>query len=200
MAATLLGVVLLRSSRTRWRRRALIPLSGITIIVRPGRDNVIPEIGFGGRADAGTIRVSFDTDGSAWLSSMDTQLFPLLAHEMHHVARFRAVGFYDNLLDGMVGEGLADQFSIEVAGTQPPIWSVALTAAELDTWSARAKQEWFNGSYDHSGWFLGAAPPIPRWAGYSIGHVITGDFLAADPSRTASALFAEPASSFVAAR
>ena len=174
----------------------LIPLSGITIIVRPGRDNVIPEIGIGGRADAGTISLTIDTNSGAWVSSLDTQLLPLLAHEMHHVARFRALGLYANLLDAMVGEGLADHFSVEVAATAPPIWAVALTAADLDTWLQRARQEWSNAGYDHGAWFFGTAPPIPRWAGYSIGFSMIGKFLAADSSRSASELYAEPSNSF----
>ncbi|HJO04009.1 MAG TPA: hypothetical protein QGG47_08540 [Acidobacteriota bacterium] len=47
------------------------------------------------------------------------------------------------------------------------------------------------------GWFFGTAPPIPNWAGYSIGFAMTSTFLAADLSRSASGLYDEPASSFI---
>ena len=175
-----------------------IPLNGITILVQPGTQNVIPEIGIGGRADTGTVRVTLDTNSSEWIPSLDSELFPLLAHELHHVARLRAVGFYDHLLDAMVAEGLADQFSVELARIPPPLWSSALTPAQLETWSERAEAEWFNGSYDHNAWFFGTSS-IPRWAGYTIGFVITGEYIAADRSRSAASLYAEPSPSFVSA-
>ena len=118
---------------------------------------------------------------------------------MHHVARFRAGRFSSNLFEAMINEGLADHFSIEVAGTDPPIWSRALTAQQLATWSERARAQWFDSNYNHDAWFFGAAPPIPRWAGYSIGFDLVGQFLAADPSRRPSKLHAEPAASFIPA-
>ncbi len=128
--------------------------------------------------------------------SIPTELFPLLAHEMHHVARIRSVGYGTNLLEAMVSEGLADQFAIEVAGIDPPMWSMALSEEELEVWSARAKEEWYNTAYSHDAWFFGGGS-IPRWAGYSIGFAMTGDFLSANPERKPSQLFSQPASSFI---
>ncbi len=177
--------------------RSLIPLDGITILVESGTGLVIPEIGIGGRADAGTIRLDFNPNFPALTASVDTELLPLLAHEMHHVARFRAVGFSSNLFEAMIDEGLADHFSVEVARVGPPIWSSALAAEQLATWSERARDEWFNSSYNHNGWFFGEAPPIPRWAGYTIGFDLVDQFLVANPSRRPSNLYAEPALSFI---
>ena len=177
--------------------RSRIPLDGITIRVEAGGSLVIPEIGIGGRADAGTIQLALDPGSPVLPRSLDEELFPLLAHEMHHVARLRTAGFPSNLLQAMVLEGLADHFSIEVAGIDPPIWASALTEAELTTWTERARAVWLDGGYDHDAWFFGTAPPIPRWAGYTIGFDLVRDFLRKNPSRLPSDLYAEPAVSFV---
>jgi hypothetical protein len=177
--------------------RSSIPLDGVTILVAAGNANLIPEIGFGGRSDAGTIWMTFDPSSPLMARSLESELFPLLAHEMHHVARFRTAGNSRNLLEAMVTEGLADRFSVEVAGIDPPLWSSALEGDSLEMWSQRARDEWFNGSYNHDAWFFGAAPPIPRWAGYTIGFDIVGEFLGANPSRRPSDLYAEPGNSFI---
>lgn len=103
--------------------RALIPLDGIVVVVLADPSGAIPELGFGGRADAGVVRVWFNPGSAAMARSLDTDLFPLLAHEMHHVARFRTAGFATNLFDAMISEGLADHFAVEVAGTEPAMWA-----------------------------------------------------------------------------
>jgi uncharacterized protein YjaZ len=73
----------------------------------------------------------------------------------------------------MITEGLADQFSVELAGINPPIWSTALAGAALNTWIQQSRAERSNATYNHDAWFFGARPEIPRWAGYSIGFELT---------------------------
>ena len=157
----------------------------------------IPELGFGGRAEAGVVRLSFNPGSAAMARSLDTELFPLLAHELHHVARFRTAGLSTNLLGAMIAEGLADQFAVEVAGTDPAIWATALSGDALAGWTERSRDQWFNDDYNHAAWFFGASASIPRWAGYSIGFELTRQYLLAHPARRPSNLFAEPASSFL---
>ena len=178
--------------------RPLLPVDGVTIVVEGASSLVIPELGIGGRADAATVRVAFDRSSPALADSLDGELFPLLAHELHHVARARTVGYGSHLLGAMVSEGLADQFSVEVASIDPPPWSSALSAQELAHWSGRAREQWFDADYNHGDWFFGRSPVIPRWAGYSIGFDLTARFLEVNPGRLASDLFAEPAASFAA--
>lgn len=174
-----------------------LPVDGVTVIARAGTSLVIPEIGIGGRADAGTVRLAFDPDSPVLADALEQELFPLLAHELHHVARSRTVGYGNDLLGAMVSEGLADQFSVEIARSDPPLWSSALTDDELATWRARAREQWFDRGYDHDAWFFGTGGTIPRWAGYSIGFAIVGEYLATDPSRSAAGLFDQPATAFV---
>jgi hypothetical protein len=174
--------------------RSLLPLDGITILISTGTETVIPELGIGGRDDPGhhpnglrrgfAGSRSFAGEGALSVASArDAPRFP--------------VGFSSNLLEAMMTEGLADQFSVEVAGIDPPLWSSALSGEGLETWSLRARAEWFNRSYNHDAWFFGAAPPIPRWAGYTIGFELVGEFLRSHPSRRPSDLFAEPAGAFI---
>jgi uncharacterized protein YjaZ len=177
--------------------RQRLQVDGVTIIVSAGTSDVIPEIGMGGRADGGTVRLTFDPTSSVLPAALETELFPLLAHELHHVARSRSIGYGNTLLEAMVSEGLADQFAVEVAAVDPPIWSAALDDEEVATWLARAREQWLQPGYDHDAWFFGTAPPIPRWAGYAIGFELTRRFLDRNLSRSASDLYDEPATSFI---
>lgn len=178
--------------------RALMPLDEVGIRVLTDRTLVIPELGIGGRAfSIDEIGLSFDPDSPNLAASLSTDLFPLLAHEMHHIMRMRTVGYGADLLGAMISEGLADQFSVEIAGIDPPPWSNALTADQLTEWRDRARDHWFDSPYDHAGWFLGTDPDIPRWTGYTIGFELTGMFLSDNPTRRPSQLFDEPASNFI---
>ncbi|MGH9324321.1 MAG: DUF2268 domain-containing putative Zn-dependent protease, partial [Vicinamibacteria bacterium] len=180
--------------------RELLSVNGVTIRVTVGTAFVIPEIGMGGRTNGpGEIQLVMSPDSAVLAQSLTTELFPLLAHEMHHVMRIRTAGFGSNLLEAMVTEGLADQFSIEVAAIEPPIWSRALSEDELQIWYAQAREHWFDESYNHDAWFFGTTGEIPRWAGYSIGFELTRLFLRANPGRRPSQLFGEPAASFIPA-
>ena len=178
--------------------RLRLPVERVTIVVQANAPGTIPEIGIGGRADEDTVRLSFDPDSPRLPESLETELFPLLAHELHHVARFSAGRYNSNLLAALITEGLADQFSVELARADPPLWASALPPEQLTRWSARARDEWFDSSYNHDAWFLGATPDIPRWAGYSIGFDLVERFLMAHPTRRPSDLFNEPAASFTA--
>lgn len=178
--------------------RESLNLDGVTIIAFAGSLTVIPEIGMGGRADTGTVRLTFDPDSPVLAATLETDLFPLLAHELHHVARFRALGFADHLLDAMVTEGLADHFAVEVSSAPPALWAVALRGAELDEWLSRASETWLSGNYKHDAWFFGTGS-IPRWAGYSVGYELVRRFLATNPSADAATLHDAPSTGFIPA-
>ena len=178
--------------------RQLIPVDGTEIRILAGSDNAIPEIGIGGRAFEGTrVDMTLDPASPELGASLPTELSSLLAHELHHVARMRTAGYGADLLGALVSEGLADHFSVELFGTDPPLWSVAITGAELEMWMAEAEAEWFNRNYDHGAWFLGQSTTIPRWAGYSIGYELVRIFQDANPGLLAADLYDEPATSFI---
>lgn len=177
-----------------------MPVDGVTIRVLADPTRIIPELGFGGfTPNSEEVQLFVDPAWPNLAQSLATELFPLLAHELHHTMRHRTAGYGSALFNAMISEGLADYFSIEVAGVDPPIWSTALMGAELEAWMERASEGWLQGPYDHDGWFFGTDSEIPRWAGYSIGFELVRRFLSSNPTRRASDLFGEPALSFLPA-
>ena len=176
----------------------VMPTPNLLIRVVADPSQVIPELGLSGyNPSAGEVILYVDPGSSMLPQSLTTDLSAVVAHEMHHARRRRAVGYGSTLFEAAVSEGLADHFSMEVIGTKPPLWAKALTGAELETWMARARETWADRPYDHRAWFVGTDPAIPRWTGYAIGFELVRNYLAANTGRRASGLVGEPASSFL---
>lgn len=136
----------------------------LSIRVFASQTNVIPEIGLNGYTPSATeIRLFIHSTFQSLDDSIETHLFPLLAHEMHHARRTRLVGYGSTLLEAVVSEGLADHFSMEVAGVEPPVWSVSVQGETLDHWIFKASEAWLEPGYRHAEWFYGTHPDIPRW-------------------------------------
>ncbi len=174
-----------------------MPTEGVRIIVRSAPANVIPEIGVGGfNPNEDEVIISFDPAFPDLLATINDELPIQIAHEMHHARRRRSVGYGNTLLQAAVSEGMADCFAEEVTGNGPSPWSTALTEEQLITWLVNAKVTWNQTGYDHSSWFLGTSNDIPRWAGYAIGYKLVKDFIESNPTRKASEMFNEPASTF----
>lgn len=168
----------------------------INVIADPMQ--TIPELGIGGFTVSGQeIRLFVSPTSPVYSASLSTALFPMLAHELHHAARMRSVGYGSTLFEAIVSEGLADHFSIEVAGGDPPPWSKALTESELETWTTRAAETWHNRSYNHSHWFFGTNGETPRWTGYAIGYQVIDDYLSDNPGVLPSNLFDDEAATFL---
>lgn len=170
--------------------RQRINVANVAINVRYGTaGGLIPQFGFGGLASAGAITLTIDPASSAWPGSLEPEFARLLAHELHHVARFRGAGPSDHLLDAVVAEGLADHFMVELLGGAPPPWATAVQGAELDGWIETASQTWLEPTWDPAPWFfIGVDSEVPQWTGYSIGWELTGRYLDANPSQSASTL------------
>lgn len=169
------------------------------LVIRVGNDPglVIPEIGVGGfNPNAEEVRIGINPRFSNFDQVLNQDLAFILAHEVHHAKQRRSVGYGASLLQAAVSEGLADHFAIEITGAAPPLWAVALTGEDLETWTTNAQATWNNPSYNHAEWFLGASPTIPRWVGYAIGFELVRAFLAEHPERVPSDLDDEPATSF----
>lgn len=177
---------------------AKMPIENLTIRVRTAPSRTIPEIGIGGfNPNANEVIMSLDPNFGDFSNSVAIEFGPLLAHEMHHAKRRRAVGYGETLLEAMVTEGLADSFSVELYGIAPPLWSRALENNELDLLVDVAMETWNDGGYDHDAWFFGTTVAIPRWAGYSIGFSLVQDYLSQNPSQLPSNLHDEEANSFI---
>ena len=175
---------------------SLIPINDLRISIVDNPQLVIPEIGIGGyNPDEHEVILAIDVNFSNLDSTLEENLIAILAHEIHHAKRRRSVGYGNTLLQAVVSEGLADHFSIELTGIEPPPWSIALTNDELQNWIDAAGNSWSQ-PYNHGAWFLGTDPNIPRWTGYSIGFELVKNYLLNNPGRLPSNLHNEQASSF----
>lgn len=176
----------------------LMPIDNLNIRIVDNPQLVIPEIGIGGyNPNAEEVILAIDANFNDLAGTLEENLIPQLAHEVHHAKRRRSVGYGNTLLQAAVSEGLADHFSIEVSAINPPPWAVALTGAELQNWIDTASKIWNESSYDHKAWFLGTDPNIPKWTGYSIGFELVKDYLTDNPDKRPSNLHNEPANSFL---
>ena len=184
-------------TQTLGQTEALLPVESVEILVFASAQRSIPGYGLGGYTpSADRIDLIFDPGFQDLNGVIGSRLPGVLAHELHHAARWGTVGYGTTLLEAVVSEGLADHFALEVTFGSPPPWSLALDQQELERWMATARESWTDPGYQHSRWFFGDGV-VPRWTGYALGFVLVGDYLTQDPSRTAAGLIAEPARRFV---
>ncbi len=175
-----------------------LPLRGVRVSVFADRDRAIAGWGIGGRTpDAWTVELYIDPTQPALETLLATKLPFMLAHELHHAARWRSPGGYGaTLFEAMVSEGLADQFALEVIGGDVPPWSRALPDASVPSLFQLATAEFSSRSYNHARWFFGSTADIPRWTGYTLGFRVVRAYLGAHASASASSLAGEPVDSF----
>ncbi|WP_425148489.1 DUF2268 domain-containing putative Zn-dependent protease [Deinococcus sp.] len=95
-----------------------------------------------------------------------------IAHELHHLRRWRGPGCGATLLEALVSEGLAQHYELSERRT-PPIY--AHISADLDALWKLAQSELDESRYDHARWFFGVAE-LPRWAGYALGFELVRRF------------------------
>jgi hypothetical protein len=142
-----------------------------------------------------TIGVDPTCDGSE-KEPLDRQLRTTLAHELHHIQRFRGPGPHNTLGANLVAEGLAQCFQ-EEAGCPTPNYATAVKGDLLGVLASRADQDWGATGHNHSRWFFGdhTDPSWPWSGGYSLGYAIVRHVLDAE-TLTASAAVHRPADTF----
>lgn len=155
-----------------------ISLPAVDVIVADNASSAIPETGVGGYAStAHLVYINIDPQFKDLSIVLDAEIQSTLAHELHHCARMDSVGYGKILFEQIISEGLADHFDMEINGGDPKPWSVAIHGAELDGLLKKAESE-FDHECNHSDWFFGTnTKVIPRWAGYSLGYKIVGDYI-----------------------
>ena len=113
-------------ARTLGAVQPLIDIDGVRISIIADAAGVISEIGRGGfNPNAGEVRIFADPATPESDAVLRAELMPMLAHELHHLARRRTLGYGSTLLQAAVTEGLADHFSLEVTTRDPPPWTSA---------------------------------------------------------------------------
>jgi uncharacterized protein YjaZ len=176
--------------------RSLLDVTDLRISIVADASQVIPEVGLGGYNPSADEVLLFADPASQDLEAiLRSELASMLAHEIHHAMRRRAIGYGSTLLQAAVSEGLADHFSLEVHPRDAPPWARALTNEQLAVWIPEVLAR-STGTYDHPEWFYGSSS-VPRWTGYAVGFELVRAHLDGDPMRRASTLVDEPAASFV---
>lgn len=151
----------------------LLPVDRVDVAFFVGK-KVIPETGDLGYARRNWIRITVDPSHKNGIEFIVEKRLPkTLAHELHHVARMRGVGYGKTLLEAIVTEGLADHFSDSLYPEPKSPWIDALSEVEIKTTWEKAKTL-LNKKYNRAEWFFGKGS-IPRWAGYTIGYRLVGD-------------------------
>lgn len=153
------------------------------------------ELGLGGYTPAAdrifiAVDPSRQDDPDAFAKSFGL----LLAHELHHAARWRSVGYGTTLREALITEGLACQFESELPDGDVPFYAKALTPAQLEEVRAVATLELDRATYDHAAWFFGSGG-LPRHAGYALGFDVVNRYCRKSGA-LASGLVAKPAREF----
>ncbi|MBF9263875.1 DUF2268 domain-containing protein [Paracidovorax cattleyae] len=177
-----------------------LPLQGVDVLVYHDPASTIPELGAGGYTPC-AHRVFLPIDvhrHEADPAAFGHALRSLLAHELHHCARWAGPGYGNTLGEALVSEGLACLFESEFGSSGPPFYAHSLSKARLETIAPLARAQRDRTDYGHAQWFYGTRPDtLPRHAGYALGYA-----MAVRHSRrtglSASELVHVPASAFFA--
>lgn len=176
----------------------LISIKNLDIVIyaTPYDYNIIPEIGIGGRTvNSNMIFVPIDPTYKNVKRTIEKELSDTLAHEINHAARMESIGFGESLLDGLISEGLADNFAFEMYSISHP-WDKALTSEQLVNMLKKARQQFNKTNYDYYGWFFGSKD-FPKWTGYTLGYQIVGNYLKTHPKEKASNIYKLKSNEFI---
>ena len=154
---------------------ARLPLQGVDVLVYHDPASTIPELGAGGYTPS-AHRVFLPIDVHRHAADplpFGHALRRLLAHELHHCARWAGPGYGHTLGEALVSEGLACLFESETCGGDPPFYACALSHAQAAAAAEQARASWDRTDYGHAPWFYGAQPDaLPRHAGYALGYAM----------------------------
>ncbi|WP_004580313.1 DUF2268 domain-containing putative Zn-dependent protease [Marinobacter nanhaiticus] len=183
-------------SEARYRAEQVLAPISLDVVVQVWPGQVIDCMGFVGYAPTGTMmQLTLDPGNANFDSNMGEPFERMVAHELHHVMRWRGPGYGQTLGEALVSEGLAGHFCRLLYGSAPEPWESALSGNELIDCAMRAKERWSEHAYRHGEWFFGQGP-LPRWAGYSLGYALVERHLKQHTGEDAASLVHEPAASF----
>lgn len=178
-----------------------IPLPDVDIVFydNPKSKYIIPHLGLGGYAhNAHLVVMPLNPDFKRFGRVINEEIERTLAHELHHCARMKTVGYGGTFLDAIISEGLADHFGLEITNKKPQKWDTALTAKQFIIMKKRALKEFNNKKYNHWDWFIGSKEKhIPKWTGYTLGFELVKEYLKNNPDKRPSQLFAVKAEEFM---
>ncbi len=171
--------------------------SDVDIIICDDASRAIPETGVGGWAfHPNLLSIYIDPESKNLAERLQSELKSTLAHELHHVTRWRLMGYQDTLLESIITDGLADHFDIDFNAGSPHPWDVALGDDELEKYLKEASLIWNNQGFDHGQWYLGTSG-IPRWTGYALGFKLVNDYVMKTGDRDPKSLIRLPVTAFI---
>lgn len=176
-----------------------IPIPDVDIVFYDNPEYTIPHLGIGGYTqNANLVFVPLNAKFKQFERTINEELLGTLAHELHHCVRWKNVGYGKTFLEVMISEGLADHFELEVTNKKPQKWDTALTKKQFSIMKKKALKEFNSKKYNHEEWFFGSnGRKIPKWAGYTIGFKLVGEYLKKNPDKKPSQFFAAKAKEFV---
>lgn len=177
------------------RARGVCAIGPLDIVLQTGRW-VIPEKGHVGTSPRpGLIYLTVDPDNPAFPANENASFERMVAHELHHAARWDGPGYGRSLGEALVSEGLAGHFVLELFGGPPEPWETALDAEAQRAHCAEIAALWDGTDHDHGAWFFGRGSK-PRWLGYAFGFGLVGRYLAEHPRSRPSTLARADAAAF----
>nr|WP_253851964.1 DUF2268 domain-containing putative Zn-dependent protease [Pantoea sp. OXWO6B1] len=164
----------------------LMPTPSVDVVVKAGKF-IIPEKGHSGFcSEDGVIYITVDPENSAFCKNDAHSIERMLAHELHHAARWAGPGYGSTLGEALVSEGLAGHFSLELFGGEPELWE-SLKPDTVKPYCPLILENWHRTDYDHNTWFFGTGD-LPRWLGYTAGFNLISRYLVAYPHLKVSML------------
>jgi len=158
--------------------RTRLDVGVVAIAVSADPAGAIAGWGLGGYAPSGAaIDIAVDPSFPDLGSVLEARLPGLVAHEIHHVVRWRGPGYGVTLLEALVSEGLADHFAVELLGVPVSPWSQAFPEAQNARYLALASPL-FDNVVDHGAWFYGTTTELPLWTGYTLGFRVVSAYQA----------------------
>ena len=167
-----------------------IPIDDIDIVFYNAPWSIVEDIGVSGRSrGAYTLFVTFNLKNKNMNLVIEKEMPKTLAHELHHIVRYKAVGHRKTMLDGLIAEGLAGHFVMELFGGEIQSWFRAIKANDLNKVMKLYEKNYFEPN-DETKWLFGEkGGKIPKWAGYTVGYEIVKTYLKKHPKKKASNLY-----------
>lgn len=168
-----------------------LPISDVDVEIYAGDLQHAPEAGIIGHTEnLHHITIALMPHHPNFSNILSNDLLKTIAHELHHIARWRALKIDKTFFDSLISEGLAGHFETELFGGKPGQSFRSLTQEQVALLLPIAEKEFTSKEYDHFAWFSGSEEKhIPRWAGYGIGYFIVEKYLLNHPSEKASSLY-----------
>lgn len=178
---------------------SLLSISDVDVEIYAGDLRHAPEAGIIGHTEnLHHITIALMPQHQNFYQIVLNDLPKTIAHELHHIARWRALGTDKTFLESLISEGLAGKFEIEVIGGQPSLCFRSVTEEQIMQLLPLAEKEFTNKDYDHYAWFTGSEERhIPHWAGYGIGYFIVKKYLEKHQNDSPSILYKTKAELFI---